>query len=246
MAITRSKDIVGKRFNKLVVISRATTTKYGNAMWLCRCDCGNEVRTAGANLRSGNTKSCGCLRHKNLLGKKFGRLKVLSKYGIHKGRVAWNCLCDCGNTDIFVGSDLTAGNTRSCGCLQDEHRRNISPKGVKANKKPHYDRGLNVFYHGYKKQAKDRGLDFDLSFYDFKGLVEDFCFYCGSKDTKHVWKKSFGSIDVCGVDRLDSSIGYVKDNCVSCCKFCNYAKRSYSVEEFKEHISKIYNYFIKQ
>jgi len=30
-------------------------------MWLCQCDCGNEVTVSGNNLRSGNTKSCGCL-----------------------------------------------------------------------------------------------------------------------------------------------------------------------------------------
>ncbi len=33
----------------------------GSLLWLCRCDCGVERIVAGNNLKSGNTKSCGCL-----------------------------------------------------------------------------------------------------------------------------------------------------------------------------------------
>lgn len=39
-------------------------------MWLCQCDCGNEVTVSGNRLRSGNTKSCGCLR-RELVSKRF-------------------------------------------------------------------------------------------------------------------------------------------------------------------------------
>ena len=35
-----------------------------------------------------------------------------------------------------------------------------------------------------------------------------------------------------GVDRVDSSLGYIEENCVPCCKFCNYAKRALPVDVF--------------
>lgn len=55
-------DITGKRFELLVVIKRLGSDTKGKATWLCRCDCGEQLICVGANLRSGNTNSCGCLR----------------------------------------------------------------------------------------------------------------------------------------------------------------------------------------
>ena len=57
------KDLVNKRFGKLLVI------KYnGNAKWLCQCDCGNQTIVRSDYLKSGHTKSCGCI-HKKYGGK---------------------------------------------------------------------------------------------------------------------------------------------------------------------------------
>lgn len=55
-------DITGRKFGKLSVIERCGT-KHGQIVWLCKCDCGNEKIVSGHNLRSGRTKSCGCLIH---------------------------------------------------------------------------------------------------------------------------------------------------------------------------------------
>lgn len=54
------KDLNGLRFGYLIVLGRAGKTKYGNARWLCRCDCGKEAVVAGGHLTSGHTVSCGC------------------------------------------------------------------------------------------------------------------------------------------------------------------------------------------
>jgi len=45
-----------------------------------------------------------------------------------------------------------------------------------------------------------------------------------------------------GLDRIDSTKQYTKENTVSCCKRCNHAKNDMSVSEFKNHINKIYKY----
>lgn len=56
------KDMTGQRHGSLLVISRAPSDAYGNAMWLCRCDCGKVFVTQGCAIRNGHTKSCGHLQ----------------------------------------------------------------------------------------------------------------------------------------------------------------------------------------
>ncbi len=54
-------DISNKRFGKLVALYRDGNIGH-SAAWRCKCDCGNNVRVNGHDLRSGHTKSCGCFR----------------------------------------------------------------------------------------------------------------------------------------------------------------------------------------
>ena len=61
-------DLTGQRFGRLTVIERAGKDYIGQAMWRCRCDCGNVTVVAGGNLRTGNTKSCGCYGHELTIG----------------------------------------------------------------------------------------------------------------------------------------------------------------------------------
>lgn len=53
-------DLTGQTFGKLTVVDRAGTTPRGNALWLCRCTCGNTTSAMGTSLRRGDTVSCGC------------------------------------------------------------------------------------------------------------------------------------------------------------------------------------------
>jgi hypothetical protein len=56
-------DVTGQRFTRLTVVSYAGPhPTYRFATWNVRCDCGKEFVTTGNSLRTGNTKSCGCLR----------------------------------------------------------------------------------------------------------------------------------------------------------------------------------------
>ena len=61
--MSKSEDISGKRFGRLVVIEKhGLTNNHRNMRWKCVCDCGGTVNVIGANLRNGTTKSCGCYR----------------------------------------------------------------------------------------------------------------------------------------------------------------------------------------
>ncbi|KRM73382.1 AP2 domain-containing protein [Secundilactobacillus collinoides] len=56
-------DLTNRRFGRLVVLQFDSRNAVNqNAMWLCQCDCGERVVVDGVRLRSGTTRSCGCLR----------------------------------------------------------------------------------------------------------------------------------------------------------------------------------------
>ena len=60
----RAADLTGQRFNRLLVVSlEGRRIKCGRSRWLwrCECDCGTETVVEGGCLRSGDSKSCGCL-----------------------------------------------------------------------------------------------------------------------------------------------------------------------------------------
>lgn len=63
------KDLTGQRFGRLVVVGKDHSDKRKNVIWLCRCDCGNLVKVASAQLNTGHTKSCGCLK-RDVTGKR--------------------------------------------------------------------------------------------------------------------------------------------------------------------------------
>ena len=131
------KNEIGNTYGYLTVIERAENTKDGRAMWKCRCKCGNETIVLGKHLRSGNTKSCGCYQREraaqsnmdrvgSLVGKKFGKLTVISENGFithpsgRKSRIYY-CECDCGNiVPAAQHQYLAYGDLTSCGCIRSK------------------------------------------------------------------------------------------------------------------------------
>ncbi|MBR5273592.1 MAG: hypothetical protein IKU25_09440 [Clostridia bacterium] len=62
--MSKFKDLTGKKFALLTVISRAESRSNGTPYWNCVCDCGGKAIVSGNNLKFGGVKSCGCLLHK--------------------------------------------------------------------------------------------------------------------------------------------------------------------------------------
>lgn len=56
----KALDLTGKRFGKLVALSKAES-RSGKTYWLCQCDCGNQKEVQTNHLTNGATQSCGCL-----------------------------------------------------------------------------------------------------------------------------------------------------------------------------------------
>lgn len=61
-------DLTRKRFGKLKIIERSRNNQSNKITWLCKCDCGNIKIICGGDLKSGRTKSCGCLLTTHGLG----------------------------------------------------------------------------------------------------------------------------------------------------------------------------------
>src|SRR6266849_1411780 len=55
------RDLTGQAFGRLTVLRCVGRDKHGNAVWLCRCECGKEVEVVGQSLVRGLTQSCGRL-----------------------------------------------------------------------------------------------------------------------------------------------------------------------------------------
>lgn len=116
------------------------------------------------------------------------------------------------------------------------------------------------YYNYYKSRIESQNVNtnrkyksWELSLDDFSKLIHSKCFYCGEEPSSdNIWNKSgkrttqdeeFLSN---GIDRIDSSIGYTKDNCVPCCKICNRMKSDLSLEDFRKHIIKLFKTFNKR
>lgn len=133
------KDLSGQKFGRWTVINKTDKrTSSRTVIWHCKCECGNEKDVDGYLLRSGQSKSCGCLQKEltaelgrksriDITGQRFGKLVALSPiYSGNKDKhTKWLCKCDCGNTlEVDLGN-LRQGFSQSCGCTQSKAEEHI-------------------------------------------------------------------------------------------------------------------------
>jgi hypothetical protein len=88
----------------------------------------------------------------------------------------------------------------------------------------------------------ERGLPYTLTDDEFASIVEKNCFYCGVTPSYREKVSLQGNLSVNGIDRLDSTKGYIRENCVPCCKTCNFAKRRMSYAEFSSYLDRVSAY----
>lgn len=121
-------NLVGQKFNRLLVIEKTELRSGTSVLWRCQCDCGATTLATSRDLKNGHKKSCGCLhteqrkklgasKGKNLVGQIFGELIVVEKTDKRKdGKIVWKCKCSCGNIIEVPTSYLTRGEKTHCGC----------------------------------------------------------------------------------------------------------------------------------
>lgn len=181
---------------------------------------------------------------RDLTGKKFGELTVIAfdSYRENKDRRFdyWKVSCSCGKTKSVRGNSLVSGGVKSCGCKLKEHYAQLGNIAKVRNSLPLGEAALNTLLNNYRTRAKRKKISFSLSIKLFMDLVKQDCYYCGAKPSNFLKKKRMnGGITYNGIDRVDNSLGYVKDNCVPSCEICNKAKRDLTAEEFTEWINRL-------
>ena len=109
--------------------------------------------------------------------------------------------------------------------------RDANPEKVKEiNEKT--KNNIYKYYQVYKNSAEVKQLSFEFNKEEFVQIVESPCNYCGI-----IQEKGFN-----GIDRLNSTIGYIKDNCVTCCAMCNYMKGCLDKNIFIQRVEHIVTY----
>lgn len=123
------KDITGMKYGRLTPVRFDHYDDRRRAVWLFKCDCGNEVLLPATSVTNGKTTSCGCGKEaastvstaarKDLTGRKFGRLTPVEPTNKRdmQGAVIWKCKCDCGRTTFVSTAELESGRIKNCGCL---------------------------------------------------------------------------------------------------------------------------------
>jgi hypothetical protein len=167
-------------------------------------------------------------------GDKFNRLTVLEFSKSDKRWRKWyKVKCDCGTEKVVMGSAMTSGNTKSCGCLSKEIKKS------KRISKNHSE--ITAIILGYKRHAERRGFKWNLTRENVESIIDKDCYYCGTKPMNiKKTKNSIGiGLNYSGIDRIDSCKDYTVENTVPCCRICNYAKSNLTLKEFQEWAIKL-------
>lgn len=182
-------------------------------------------------------------KRKDLSNQYYGYVKVIEEvYNDENYRRYWKCKCICGNYCIIRGDVLVKNKSVSCGCKTSELQ---SSKRSKLDGK---EAAISKIYRQYKKRGNESGKGFSLTISEFESLIFANCNYCNSLPSNKckIHLKNITTILVYnGIDRLDSSLGYHKENCVTSCITCNKAKSDMSLNKFIEWVEKVFNFSVK-
>lgn len=184
----------------------------------------------------------GSTKYTSMIGKKYGRLRVIELKSINKNIVSLLyalCKCDCGNIVETEACNLRKLVTRSCGCLRKE--------SYKCGEAHHswYSVGLitSYIFNKIKASATVRALDFNITreyMWELFQKQNGKCVFSGIDLT-------FGSVDdkkttTASLDRIDNNKGYVEGNVQWVHKEINFMRGQMTVENFLKACELISNY----
>lgn len=146
----------------------------------------------------------------DLTGQKFGKLLAIKESGRKGKHIAWLCRCDCGTKKSVLATNLTYGNSKSCGCGQREAAGNMNKSHGFSNTR------LYSIYKGIKQRCYnpknpaykyygERGIKMCDEWYNSFISFREWALACGYKD-----EPSFGKYTL---DRISPEGNYEPYNC---------------------------------
>jgi len=168
----------------------------------------------------------------DITGRQFGHLIAIRFVGkIDGNRNKWECRCVCGKLTNVRTSHLSSGAVKSCGCQAPNTNFTKLPPGAYA---------FNQIIKDYRISARRRGHEWSMSKEAAIKLFTSNCHYCDSPPSNKSNFGGNGEVVYNGIDRIDNTKGYTPNNCVACCKQCNYFKGNMPLSEFLDQIRAIY------
>ena len=189
------------------------------------------------------------MKRKDIIGQRFGKLKVVSFAYTRKGNGRsyhsyYNCICDCGKTCVIDGLKLRSGHTQSCGCYRHERQieANTKHKGrytrlyiVWCNMKGRCYNPNNKRYKNYGARGITVCEEWRENFGAFKEWAENNGYEENAKRGDNT------------IDRIDNNKNYCPENCrwvsnkqqannKSTNIFINYKSRTKTLAEWSEEI----------
>jgi hypothetical protein len=135
-------DISGLRFGRLTVVKRASNNPSGRTRWLCDCRCGNRKIATGHELKSGDTKSCGCLTTEWARKMSAGYRTKHGMYDTYQHNLMWGIIERCRNPSHKSYKYYGAKGTRVCSFLA-EHPKHLTDT---IGDRPDYGVGCRSIY----------------------------------------------------------------------------------------------------
>lgn len=220
---------------------------YYNIAICNKCGFIKKLSTSYSTNRNFYNKCMNCNiieNQKSLVGYENDKYKVIDYSHKIKKHLYYKCICKNCNQEIIVRKDNIFSTIKSDSCpLCRKNDGNNKIKHSGNHHKPSIKSVFNRYLYIYKRNAKSRGYNWELTDDEFELLIKQPCHYCGAEPkifpSLEKYNKTNSPYLVNGVDRKDNTLGYTKDNCVTCCPRCNQMKMSESYNDFLEHIHKI-------
>lgn len=92
--------LYGQKFGKLTAITPLYLSQKNNVVWECKCDCGNTAYVESIKLKSGHTKSCGCLLSEKTIIANKSRTKYNARHN-RLYRIYYGMLSRCYNSKEY-------------------------------------------------------------------------------------------------------------------------------------------------
>ena len=154
---------------------------------------------------------------------KLENINGIDRINSNQGYFIENCVSCCGQCNFMKNDKDHDIFIKLCEhiCTYNKlFKGKLYPTILKNTKFAHYNQ--------YIKSANNRNIKFELSKEEFIELISKKCNYCGTED----YCERYHVTGAGGIDRINSNLGYILDNCTSCCGSCNIMKLNYTKKEF--------------